>query len=824
MLKNYLKISFRNLYKNKIYSLINIAGLAVGLSVCILILTYFQFEWSFDSFHTKADQIYRVWTMRQRHGQTDLKPGAYMQLGSELQANLPGIDATTRLYAFDVLAKTSSEEKGHPEEVMMVDPSFFNIFDFKLIKGNKNTVFSNPKSLVLTPEMAHRFFGEGDPLQQSLFLKIGDQYEDFVVTGIIKNAPVNSSLQYNMLIPFANAKDLFPDYMTHNLAFVSSATYVLLHKGIHPEQLKGKLDDMMRQELGEDYTSGRYTIGFQPLKDIHLDTRFPQGFAKVSNPTYAYILAIIALLVLAIACINFITLAISQTASRAKEVGIRKTIGAERKDLIFQLLGDAFLTTVFSIVVGVALSELFRPLFYRLTEVALPLDFSYVRLLSLIGLTIFVSLIIGIYPALELSGLHPVEILRGKLMISGNRGHFYQVMVIFQFTISIVLIIATVIVHNQMNFVRTTNLGYNKDELVVFPSGFESGSKPGKTSPIDNEMVDASRVRRQLLETKLESFRGIQEVSASSYSPVQISGWYRGFFEDNQGQQQEFHFNIIDTHFLTTMGIKLVEGRDFSDSSLSSQQNGIIVNQALVQHFGWKHPLGMRLPGPGFENQSVIGVTEDFHYQSLYTPVEPLVLAMNPQLVLNGIDGIRMDTPPSPRYTIKMHTDNIPTAMNELRKVWSEVAPGVPFNYTFVDVALDQQYRQSQRFSDIVVIGSALAIFLACLGLFGLTSLNTVRRTKEIGIRKVFGATVTGVVAMLSKDFLKLVLIGFAFAIPISWYAMNLWLQNFAYHIHIGIWAFLLAGALAMLIALITVSWQSIKTALANPVDALRNE
>lgn len=826
MFKNYLKIALRNLLRNKLYSFINIVGLAVGLSVCILILLYVQFEWSFDTFNTKSDRIYRAWiNIITSDGQSHRGAITPLPLGQALKENIPGVEATTRLYAFQDLVKTQSDAEGHPGQFMMADPAFFKIFDFKLLQGDKSTVFSSPNSIVLTPEMARRFFGKKDPLQQTLSIKIGEQYRDFSVTGIVETPPANSSIQYQMLMPFSNGRYMFPELRHSWFPKIYSTTYVLFQKGVQPNQMTGKLDDLVRQELGDQYRKGSYTIGFQPLTDIHLDTRYGEVIANVTNPAYAYILAVIALLVLVIACINFITLSVSQSTSRAKEIGIRKTIGAERRNLMFQLWGEALLITIFALALGVILSELFLPHFNQLTDTTLSLNFTWLKLLSITGMAFLVSLMVGVYPALVLSGLSPNEILRGKLKPlngTGRQDHFHKGMVIFQFTLSMALIIATFIVHSQMNYVRTTNLGYNKDELVVLPSGLSRLS--GRGSSQSGSLVDKSRMRRRLLESKSQSIPGVRNISATIFTPVQLSGWYNIGFKDDQGQQQELHFNIIDMHFLSTMGIKLVKGRDFSESNISDQQNGIIVNEALVKHFGWKDPIGKRLPGPDFEDHQIIGVVQDFHYQSLYTPIEPLVLAMNPELILGGINRIILLTSPQPRYLIRLHSDNLPATMNQLKKVWSEVSPGTPFDYTFVDVVLDQQYRQSEHFSEIVTTGSILAIILACLGLFGLTSLMVVRRTKEIGIRKVVGASVTGVVILLSRDFLKLVGIGFLIAVPVAWYAMHRWLQNFAYRIHIGVGIFVLAGILAMVIALITVGWQAMRAARANPVEALRYE
>ncbi|HKI43931.1 MAG TPA: ABC transporter permease [Balneolales bacterium] len=820
MIRNYFKIALRNLKRHKLYSFINIAGLSVGLTVCILILMYVQFQLSFDQFNSKSNRIYRAWEKESyASGEKHFNVATPVPLGPTLKQDIPEVEAVTRLYAFNDVVKSSNDQQATPEPVMMVDPSFLKIFDFNLLRGNKNTVFDKPNSVVITPEIAKQFFGQRDPIEQTLSIKTGDKVTNFVVSGIIKAPPANSSLQFQILIPFSNVSLFFNQRNQHSWFNVSVETYVLLNKGVTPEQLTGKLAAMMKQTLGDDYSRSHYTVGLQPLTDIHLNIKYPEAIALVSNPVYSYILAVIALLILAIVCINFMTLSISRSAFRGKEVGIRKTIGAERRQLMMQFWGEAFLVTVIGLAVSCVLATLFLPLFNQLAGIRLVLSFSWQTILIIGGSALLISLISGIYPALIISGLHPSEVLKGKIKIAGNKSFFRRGMIVLQFALSIVLIIGTIIINQQMEYVRTTDLGYKKDELVVLPSGF----KPGPNTPVSKVFEEAQR-RKQLLETRLNSIRGIREISACIYTPAQSSGWFNADFTDNQGQRYDFHFNVVDANFLSTIDAKMVEGRFFSKQNTSDEHRGIVVNEALVRQFGWKNPIGKRLPGPRFKNHQVIGVISDFHYQSLHTSIKPLVLIMNPDLIFSGIENISAVYPPSARYIIRLHTDNMPATITQLKQAWKEVAPAVPFEYTFVDNTLDNQYRQEEQLGNIVMWGSLLAIILACLGLFGLSVFSAQQRTKEIGIRKVLGSSVAKIVVLLSKDFLKLVGIGFLIAIPVAWFAMNRWLENFAYHIHIGPGIFLLAGAIALLIALATVSWQSIRAAIEDPVNSLRNE
>lgn len=820
MLRNYLKIAFRNLSKHKGYSFINIAGLSVGIASCILIALYVHNEWTFDQFHSRSDRIYRAWVREQYdNGDTYFNVATPLPLGPALEDNIPEAEVVTRVYGFTNLIRTSNDPQDQPEQIMMVDPSFFKIFDFNLLIGDKQTVFSTPGSVVLTTETARLLFGDRDPMQQTLSIKLGDQYKDFRVTGIIQAAPSNSSLQFGILIPFANAGELFTQEARDSWFNVFAETYVLLQENEPPDRLSGKLTAMMRQVLGDRYEESQYRVGFQPLKDIHLDTNYPTGLAKVSSPVYSYILSAIALLILAIACINFMTLSISRSTARAREVGVRKSVGAGRRHIMYQFWGEALLMTVLAFVLGVTLSELLLPFFNNLSGTVLELRYTWQAFFFFAGMILLVSFVSGIYPALVLSGFRPAEVLKGKLRMTGDQSFFRQSMVVFQFTLSIILMIGTLIVHKQMEYVRTTDLGYQKNQLLVLQSGISAGPK----IPL-GAVVEQGFRRKKMLESKLQSLSSVKHLSVSVFTPVQSAGWFNASFEDEQGQRQDFHFNIIDANFLNTMGIELVKGRGFSEKNISDQQRGLLVNEALVSHFGWKDPIGKRLPGSAFKDHEIIGVVRDFNYQSLHTAIEPLVLAMNPDLIFSGINNISINDAPTPRFTMSLQTGNLPATMDRLKNIWSEVAPGTPFDYTFVDAALDNQYRQEERLSKIVASGSILAIVIACLGLFGLATLAVVRRTKEIGIRKVLGASMGNVVLLVNKEFMRLIFIAFCIAGPAAWLVMHQWLKDFAYQATIGVEIFLVAGIVTFVVALVTVSWQSVQATLIDPVESLRSE
>ncbi|MGD8749637.1 MAG: ABC transporter permease, partial [Balneolaceae bacterium] len=711
------------------------------------------------------------------------------------------------------------EQKSQSETISMVDSDFFNIFDFPLIKGNAGTVFSSPGSIVLTKKTANRYFKDGNAIQKVLAVRMGNSYREFTVTGVIEDPPANSSLQFQFLIPFSNGPALFGEGSQTSWFNVITETYVLLQPGTTVSDLKPNLKSMMQGILGEKYDRSNYTIGLQPITDIHLNTEIPVGIAEVSDPTYSYILGAIALLILLIACVNFMTLSISRSTSRAKEVGIRKTIGALRQHLMYQFWGEALLMTALAIGFGIFLSEVLLPYFNMLSGRQLELQFTMSALLFVIGAALVLSLISGIYPALVLSGFKPVEVLKGKLNLSADKNFFRQSMVVFQFSLSIAMIAGTLTINEQLEYVRSKDLGFQKDQIVVVDTGIQLGPNNSMRKVIEKSNQIKSRIR-----SNIRSSGKIAKVSMSAYTPVQQGGWFSADFRESDGRKREFHFNIVDYSFLDTYKIDLLKGRNFSEENGSDARRAIIVNQALVDDYGWENPIGKHLPGPKFEDHEIIGVIENFNYESLHTKVEPLVLAINPDIPFSGIDNIGYASSPIPRISVRLSSKDIPAAMNLLENTWKVATSGVPFNYTFVDQALDSQYRQEQRLSKFVTSGSILAIVIACLGLFGLASLMITRRAKEIGIRKVLGATSSSIVLLVNKEFTKLVAIAFVIAVPVAWYAMQHWLQDFAYRIDISVGVFLSAGITALVIAWITVSYQSMKATLINPVESLKSE
>jgi len=563
---------------------------------------------------------------------------------------------------------------------------------------------------------------------------------------------------------------------------------------------------MVKQNLGENYVEGAYIVSLQPITKIHLDTSLPAGIEATSNPKYSYILLTIGILILLVACINFITLSIGRSATRAMEVGVRKVLGAERKQLIRQFWGEAILVTIISVIIAIGLTSLLVKPFNQIINRQLSLQFD----LSFIGycilIIILIGLVAGIYPAIILSGFRPVEVLKGKLKLGNRSGLLRKSLITGQFVTSIAMIVCTIVIGGQLNYLRNKDLGYQKEQVIIVPT-----NKPRL------KLTELAELYRN------ELMKQPQVVDASvSLMSFSETPWIGVGYADDKNVYRTFQFNAVDPYFIKTMKIQMAEGRNFSSDNPADYTSSMIVNEALVKQFGWKNGVGQKLPGR--IEQQIIGVVKDFNYQSLHTAVLPLAMVVKPDSFFRRIDDINFGSPLQPRISVRLKAGNLAASLNLLKQVWKSVAADQEFEYHFLDESIAAQYTQEQRTSSVVKIASALSIFIACMGLFGLATLTVVRRTREIGIRKVLGASVNSIVGLLAKEFVILIIIGALIAFPLGWWAMNKWLQDFAYRIHIDWWVFPLAGIVALLIALLTVSFQAIKAALANPVKSLRTE
>ncbi|MBC3785950.1 ABC transporter permease [Spirosoma utsteinense] len=785
MFQNYVKVAWRTLTKNRLYTGINITGLSVSMAACWLITLYVWNELTFDRFHERADSIYRVITRFKMTGSDDGLAVSSTDLGPRLQQTYPEVLKTVRFKAVSVATIRNNNVLTNEGDVYQVDKSVFDVFSYRLLFGSK-TALDKPNSAVLTQQMAEKYFGAVDPTGRILHLN-GHPY---MVTSVLRNLPANTDLRFNILLSWqdgpATAEDVFD---------TSCFTYVLLNDQTRAGGFRRKLAQFDKAQVAPRIKALGYDIKLehqlQPLSELHFVEGLFDDTPKGSR-LYLAIFSIVAVFILLVACINYMNLYVVQAIKRRKEVGIRKVMGAGKRQLLGQFLGEAFLIMLMSTVLSLGIIIGVRPLFEQLT--AIPITMPTWSLvaggLSVLGV---VGLLTGLYPALFLSSAQPVVVLKGQSAGVG-RQWTRKSLVILQFTISVILIVSTLIVRQQTGYLRSKDPGFTKDQVLV----------------VNVPPEEAIRKKMQVLKTTLAQNSRIDAVSLG-LNPITNEAKASVVREVGGQKTEQMVFSAhVDEAYLDLLHIKLKTGRNFNPALISDQKRAILVNESFVKWMGWRmnQAVGQTIRPSANDSLTiqVIGVVHDYHFASLHNRIEPMMLyygTNNPLHVL-----IRLK----------------PSNVELVRSVWESLIPEYPFEGTFLDTSFDKQYQLEAKAETLLSWFSALIILISCLGLFGLVSFTAEQRIKEIGIRKVLGATVGQLVALLARDFMKLVIIGIVIASPIAWYAMHQWLQRFAYRIDIGWWTFLLAGLLAIGIALITISFQAIKAALANPVKSLRTE
>lgn len=815
MLKNYIKIAIRSLWKSKAHSLINIGGLGLGIAVCLLIMLFLRDEWTFDTFHSKADRIYRVWG-KEDYGadQKFFWTNSPLPMGPTLKENFEAIEAQVRINPVSAQVKVGGGI--YTEPVKIAGEDFFKVFDFKRIDGDLLAALHHPGDVVLTRRAAEKFFGNQNPVNKTISIQLSDSFEDFVVKAVIENVPTNSSLQFDILVSDLNFPKLFDQQtLTSGWFNISPETYVLLRDEMDSKSLEREFPPLFKTILGESYEKSHYTVGLQPITDIHLNTDFPIGNAPVSNPRYSYILGAIAILILLVACINFVSLSVGRSLKRAKEVGIRKVVGAVRAQLVSQFVGEAVIVTLISLLAGTALAIVSVPLFNELSGKSLSVRPDMFLFFTGAGLLVVIGLVAGSYPAFFLSGIAPVSILKGS-SAKGGKQNIRKVLVGVQLVLSIFLISSTLVMRSQLNYLRNKDLGFDKEALVVIQLHV---AQQGRLE----ERIKAGFEQVEQYKLELAGYPQLAQVCGSSHD-FGNGGWTSIGYTDDSGTYRTFNCNSVDANYISVMNLELKEGRNFSSESPSDIRRSIIVNEAFAREHDLEHPIGRRIPGKRFEDHEIIGVVKDFNYASLYTKVEPLALTMDIGILLSGAENINIDNSPFPKLLVRLKSGSINTSIDQLREIWKKLSPGEEFTFSFVDQRLDAQYRSDQNLGKIVSLAAVLAIFIGGLGLYALASLAMQNKTKEVSIRKVLGATEQSLFMLLSRDYIYLIGLSLVLSIPITWYLMNTWLQTFEYRIAVGWEVFALAGIISLSITLITISYQAIKTAWARPAETLKYE
>ncbi|QEC54247.1 FtsX-like permease family protein [Anseongella ginsenosidimutans] len=798
MLRNYFKIALRNLWKHRVFSFINITGLAVGMTACFLIFLYVSFESSYDSFHQKGDRIYRlVSDLKIPTGRNSFGTVPW-PVGPAIKNDFPEVESFVRMLSED-LVLTKGNVKFEEANVLYADSAFFQVFDFKLLNGNFRTALKDPFSIVLSRRAAKKYFGNEDPLGQTLTLPRNDTVLTASVTGIMENMPENSQIQADILVSASTLTQFLFPWLDEQWGGIGCSTYLLLKPGANAGALKAKFPAFLDRKAGEqaEARQSERSLQLEPLKEVYLHSRYAGPGMEMGNIQNIRIFSLVAVLIMLIACFNFINLTTARAAERAREVGVRKAVGAVKKHLVLQFIVESVLLCLMAFVLTLILSMLLIPAFNHLAgKTITPGLFASGGVILIVFLAaIGVGLLAGLYPALVLSSFRPVGVLKGRFVANTKGILFRKGMVVAQFTISLMLIIATIVVYRQLHYMRSQDLGFRKDQMMVIKT-------------YSNPAIEA-------FNQSIERLSGVNSTTFSSSAPGDRNPRANSEIENTQGDLQPLDLDayFVDFDYMHQYEMEMAAGRPFSRNFGTDSAQALILNEAAVRLLGYTSP--EQIIGKRFrqwdKNGKVIGVVKDFHVRSLQDKITPLSIGIDP--TLNRF-----------LLSVDVRGANLSATITAIEKEWQKFIPDYPFSYEFLDAAFDQQYRSEERFGNIFSYFTMLAIFISCLGLLGLASYTALQRTKEIGIRKVMGASVASILALLSRDFVKLIAISILIAVPVAWYAMSNWLEGFAYRVNVEWWVLSLASLLLILIALLTISFQSVKAALMNPLKSLKSE
>jgi putative ABC transport system permease protein len=807
MIRNYLKIAFRSLMKNKGFTFINVFGLALGLATCLLIVFYVFDELSYDRYNTKADRICRVNNNVKFGGMDNSYAITPAPAAAALKADFPEIEQVARLRDRGGNQVRKGTEDIQEDRMVYADNSIFDVFTLPMIDGSPAKALTEPHTVVITEDMAKKYFGTADAVGR--VLTVNDTVQ-FKVTGVIKNIPKQSHFHFDFFMSMPTISESRDNTWFSNNFY----TYILLKPGANAKALAAKFPAFMVRHAGAqlqallhldfktfEKNGSHYGVSLIPLAKIHLHANSVGEIEPGGNIAYVYIFSAIAIFILLIACVNFMNLSTARSANRAREVGVRKVLGSSRKALIAQFLTESILVTTVGAIIAVLGAWAFLGLFNQISGKELSITPQILSWLipALLVIIVVVGCLAGSYPALFLSGFQPIQVLKGKLAGGFKGSSLRSVLVVFQFAISIFLIVGTLVISNQLKYIQKKDLGYNRDHVLVVQDVWTLGN--------------AAKTFKQ----DVEQLGGVQSAALSNSLPTDQNGNSTTYFKDPVIDQKRSILTddwSVDQDLIQTLGIKMAAGRNFS-KDMATDTAGVVINEAFAKTLDYTNPVNQPIytfannAGTKITEYHIIGVMKDFNFKSLKSNITPLLFTLN-----QGYNSL----------SIRINTADVPSLVNKIKAKWKEVSPQKQFNYSFLDEKFDAVYRSEQRTGKISIAFTSLAIIIACLGLFGLAAYAAEQRTKEIGIRKVLGATVVNVTTMLSKDFIKLVLISIIIATPLAWLAMQKWLQSFAYRQNIQWWVLVVAGLIALIIAFITISFQSVKAALTNPVKSLKSE
>jgi putative ABC transport system permease protein len=807
MFKNYFKIAFRNLIRNKAFTFINIFGLAVGLATCLLILLYIFDETSYDKHHKDAERIFRIAST----GKGEPWAAVSAPLAWGLKADMPEVEQVTRLLKFPNLDKillryeyNNASKQFYESNGYYVDSTFFQLFTYHFRYGDPQTALQQPNSLVISEDIADKLFHDENPVGKTVRIGLPFGEFNYTVQGVFDNPENKSHIPARFFLSMRNSDAggwvaAQTNWATNSIFH----TYVKLKKTADPRSFERKLQPFLERRGGDDMRAGGVSkqLFIQPVKDIYLHSDLGNEIAATGNIRYLYILSSIAIFILIIACINFMNLSTARSEKRAKEVGVRKVMGAEKSSLIQQFLGESFLMCLMALVLALIMAWLLLPFFNKLAEKQLQAFHDPRLIIWIIVLTLITGLISGLYPAFYLSAFKPIAVLKGKIINNFSAVAIRKGLVVFQFMISICLMVGAIVIWQQLKFLKNQHLGFNKNQQIVLP--LQSSSVSQNYTALKNELLNNPHVKTV---TSCSSYPGIQNATDML------------FFEPGKTVHDavDIHLSTVEQDFFQTLGLELIQGRAFS-REFTADSASLVLNEAAVKALGYdaKSAIGKTLYFEwqnGRHSMQIVGVVKDFHYESLHSSIRPFGFAT----------GFFAD--PHNYVIANLKTTDYTSLLADFEHSWNKINPSTPFVYSFLDQDFQKNYEKDERTSGIVGYFTIIAILIGCLGLFGLSAFSAEQRTREIGIRKVLGASVINVAALLSRDFVRLVLLALLIATPLAWFGMHKWLQGFAYRIGISWWIFLLAGCIAIMIALVTVSFQAIKAALANPLKNLRRE